>query len=106
MKQYIRTNEEGTAVLDYALLDTADRANLLEDARLWATTIEVDLSETDASDGEKAEAINSAATFAVNYGLPESTDDGDDAEIDQDTKQMIIEVIISELAERYGVEVA
>lgn len=106
MKQYIRTNEEGAAVLDYALLDTAARANLLEDARRWATDIEVDLSETDASDGEKAEAINSAATLAVSYGLPEETEDGDSVEIDQDTKQMIIEAIISELAERYGVDVA
>lgn len=103
MQQFIRANDEGSNVLDYDLLDTAARINLIVAAHRWATEIEVDLdSEPDASNAEKVEAIDDQvhatvrATFDYLY-----TDDGADVEIDQDTRLMIEDIISSDLAERY-----
>ena len=107
MKQYIRINNEGAAVLDYSELDTAARINFLQDAQRTAASIELDLSDADFSNAEKAEALNDAAKLeADNTFAYLETEDGEDVEIDRDTKQMFIEKIISELADRYNVEVA
>lgn len=106
MEQYIRTTN-GKAVLDYSELDTAARINFLEDAVRTAANIELDLSDADFSNAEKAESLNDAANLATKHAFGYlETEDGEDVEIDQDTKQMFIEKIISELANRYGVEVA
>lgn len=106
MNQYIRTNDEGQSELNYDLLDMAARINFLEDCKQWADAIDVDLeSEPDASDGEKAEAINDAATLTVKNQLYYLYDDeGNEVVIDQDTQQMIIDLVITELADRYSVE--
>jgi hypothetical protein len=106
MNKYIRTNDDGENVLDYDKLDIAARVNFLEDAKLAATTIELDLDDPDFSNAEKAEAINSAANWAAyqEFGYLE-TEDGEEVEIDKPTRQMWIETIISTLAERYNVEI-
>lgn len=101
MEQYARTNNEGEMVLDYDLLDIAARTNFLQQAELEAAAIELDLTDEDFSNAEKAEAINDAAKLAADNAFAYV-----DAEVDTDTKQMFIERIISKLAERYEVEVA
>lgn len=106
MKQYVRTNSDNEKVIDYDLLDMAARINFIEDAKRFASDIEIDLSDPDFSDGEKAEAINSAATEYAGHAFYVFTDDGDEVMVERDTKQMWIEVIVSELAERYSVDVA
>lgn len=103
MKQYIRTNEDGEKVINYDLLDMAARINFMEDAKRFASEIELGLSDTDFSDGEKAEAINSAATECAGQAFYVFTDNGDEVLVDSDTKQQWIESVIGELEERYSV---
>lgn len=100
MEQYIRTNDEDTKVLDYDLLDTGARANFLNDVQRMADEIKLDLDDPDFSVAEKNEALNDAATVAVN-GLWL-----DDAEIEQDTHNWMVERIIRSLAERYDIELS
>jgi hypothetical protein len=103
MKQYIRTNSDNEKVIDYELLDVAARINFMEDAKRFASDIEIDLTDTDFSDGEKAEAINSVAVEYTGHAFYVFTDDGDEVFVNRDTKQMWIEVLIQELNERYAV---
>lgn len=105
MEQYIRTNDEGTAVLDYDELDMAARINFLQDAKQAAAAIELNLDDPDFSNAEKAEALNSAANTDADHAFGYLEKDGQDVEVDKDTRQMWIETIISELADRYSVEV-
>lgn len=104
MKQYIRTNGEGEAVLNYDELDVAARVNFLQDAKLAAGAIELYLDDPDFSNAEKAEAINSAANVQADheFGYLE-TEDGETVEIDAETRQMWVEAVISELAQRYSI---
>lgn len=107
MKQYIRTNDEGAAVLDYDELDTAAQINFLEDAERAAAALELDLDDPDFSNAEKAESINNAAALAATHAFGDlETKDGEEVEIDPDTQLMFIDAIINVLAERYDVEVA
>ncbi len=105
MNEYIRTNNEGTKVLDYDELDMAARTNFLTMLDNWADNIDVDLSETDASNAERAEAIDGTVDITVDAALAYLSDDeGDEPEVDDGTKDMIKERISKRLAERYSVE--
>jgi hypothetical protein len=105
MNEYIRTNDEGASVLDYGLLNVADRINFLEDCRRIAANILLDLEDEDFSNAEKAESINSAASVALDH-LYLVDGNGDDVEVDPDTLNMMRDTIESALAEHYGIELA
>lgn len=62
-------------------------------AETVAATIEIDLSDEDFSEGEKAEALNDAALLAVRKLNIE----------DVDAKQQMIEAVIDVLVKRYAV---
>ena len=105
MKQYIRTNAEGIKVFDYDELDTAARANLLDDIDRWATEVEVDLSNEDASNAERVEAIDLTAALAVDNAFYFLYDDaGDQPKPDEETVNMIKERMARALAKRHEIE--
>lgn len=97
MDKYIRTNDNEERVLDYDLLDIANRTNFLNDVQRLADDIELDLSDPDFSEAEKNQALNDAASLAVGSIYL------DNAEIEGETHGWIIERIIRSLAHRYNV---
>lgn len=101
MQKYIRTNDEGNEVLDYDLLDMAARVNFTEDVHRIAREFDVDvLSEPDATNAERAEAVNDVANQFVNDALYQF----DIEQVDPDTKNWMVDTIATDLADRYDVE--
>jgi hypothetical protein len=101
MYQYVRFNKDGQEVFDYNELSLEQRANFIRDLELIAQDIEVDVdSEPGASNGERALSIEIAARNAVINALYSI-----DAEIDQDTKQIMVDRIMYILADRNSVEI-
>jgi hypothetical protein len=99
MYQYVCFNEDGQEVFDYNELSLEQRANFIRDLELIAQDIEVDV-EPGASNGELALSIEIAAQNAVINALYSI-----DAEIDQDTKQIMVDRIMYILADRNSVEI-
>lgn len=97
-EQYIRTNEDGERIVDYKLLDIATYANLLIDVEDLAEDIDLGLDDADFTDAERCEACNNAAADAISAMF--------DAEIEPDTKSMLIEVLEEELLAKYNLEAA
>ena len=105
MDKYASKNDEGVYVLDYDLLDMAQRINFMNDVHNWAKSIEVDLeSEPDASNAERLEAIDNQADMTVKATFTYLYRDGEEIEVDDETQQMVIDAIASDLCERYGVQ--
>jgi hypothetical protein len=99
MYQYVRFNKDGQEVFDYNELSLDQRENFIRDLELIAQDIEVDV-EPGASNGERALSIEIAAQNAVVNALYSI-----DAEIDQDTKQIMVDRIMYILADRNSVEI-
>jgi hypothetical protein len=99
MYQYVCFNKNGQEVFDYNELSLEQRANFIRDLELIAQDIEVD-SEPGASNEERALSIEIAARNAVINALYSI-----DAEIDQDTKQIMVDRIMYILADRNSVEI-
>jgi hypothetical protein len=99
MYQYVCFNKDGQEVFDYNELSLEQRANFIRDLELIAQDIEVD-SEPGASNEERALSIEIAARNAVINALYSI-----DAEIDQDTKQIMVDRIMYILADRNSVEI-
>jgi len=101
MKQYVRTNEEGDMVLDYDLLDVAARSNFLNDLKAWAGNMEVlvDFEDAEFTEAEKREAIESHVNVEIDHA--NLTVDGEEAEIEPDTRSWMQEILEAELFSRY-----
>jgi hypothetical protein len=99
MYQYVCFNKDGQEVFDYNELSLDQRENFIRDLELIAQDIDVD-SEPGASNGERALSIEIAARNAVINALYSI-----DAEIDQDTKQIMVDRIMYILADRNSVEI-
>lgn len=102
MDKFVRTDAAGINVLNFDYLDIAARVNFRQMLDRWAGEIEVDLSETEATDAERAEAIDGTVNVAVDNALGNLEDD---PEIDLDTERLIKDHLLQRLLERYGLEV-
>jgi hypothetical protein len=100
MYQYVRFNKDGQEVFDFNELSLEQRANFIRDLELIAQDIEVDVDSAGASNEERALSIEIAARNAVVNALYSI-----DAEIDQDTKQIMVDRIMYILADRNSVEI-
>lgn len=97
-EQYVKTNTDGELVLDYDLLDIASRSNLLRDLELLSQDVELYLDDEDFTSAEKADALENAAVVEINNLWL------DNALIDDDTEDMLVERLARLLARKYEVE--
>jgi hypothetical protein len=94
MNEYIRKNSDGKAVLDYALLDTASRANFLEQAARAASSIDIEDMDADMD----AEMLEGAASMVADQVFSYIEDeDGNSVLVDEITMEMFVDAIISKL---------
>lgn len=94
--EYITVNN-GIQTLSYDRLYLHQRTNFYRELDAFVDEIEVDLSETDASNAERVEAIDNTvnAVFRTTFY---------DVEVDADTEQLIKDYVSKKLAERYKVQ--